>query len=377
MKPTRFQLAAGVIALAVVALAAVFFTQGGKAPQEPAKVVKPALTVTAVTPRKVNLPLKLAANGNIAAWQEASIGAEAGGLRLTQVLVNVGDRVQKGQVLATLAADTARAEAAQSRATLAEAEAAAADAANNAARARTLQDTGALSAAQINQYLTAEKTAQAKVEAARALVQAQQARLSQTEVLAPDSGVISARTATVGAVLGPGTELFRLIRQGRLEWRAEVTSSELGHINAGTSVLVTAASGARLAGKVRMIAPTVDPQTRAALVYVDLTPVPGAPATARAGMFARGEFELGSAPALTVPQAAIVMREGFSYVFVLGPDNRVALAKVQTGRSAGDLVEIQGGLAAEARIVATGAGFLNDGDLVRVTEAQASAAAAR
>jgi RND family efflux transporter MFP subunit len=379
MKSTRLKLmAGGAIALAVIAIAAALFTKDSKAPQEATKMVKPALTVTAVTPRKVNLPIKLAANGNIAAWQEASIGAEAGGLRLTQVLVNVGERVQKGQVLATLASDTLRAEVAQSRASLAEAEAAAADAGANAERARTLQGTGALSAAQINQYMTVEKTAQAKVEAARALVQAQQARLTQTEVVAPDSGVISARTATVGAVLGPGTELFRLIRQGRLEWRAEVTSRELGHISTGTTAQVTAASGARLSGRVRMIGPTVDPQTRSALVYVDLTPLPGPPATARAGMFARGEFELGAAPALTVPQAAIVMREGFSYVFALAPDNRVALVKVQTGRRAGDLVEIQAGLTADARVVGMGAGFLNDGDLVRVTEAQpANAAAAR
>ena len=378
MKSTRLKLAAGAaIALALVVLATVFATRDAGSPQPNAPVLKPALTVTAVTPRQVRLPLTLAANGNIAAWQEASIGAETAGLRLTQVLVNVGDRVQKGQVLATLASDTVRAEAAQSRASVAEAEAAAADAAYNAERARTLQNTGALSASQINQYLTAEKTAQAKVEAARALLQAQQVRLAQTEVLAPDNGVISARTATVGAVLGPGTELFRLIRQGRLEWRAEVTSSELSHLTTGTTALVTAASGARLSGRVRMIGPTVDPQTRSALVYVDLTPLPGTEASARAGMFARGEFDLGASPALTVPQAAIVMREGFSYAFVLGPDNRVAMFKVQTGRSAGDLVEILGGLATDARVVAAGAGFLNDGDLVRVTEAQASAAAAR
>jgi RND family efflux transporter MFP subunit len=378
MKLTRMKLAAGgAIALAVLAIGVVLFTREHKS-QEPTKVVKPALTVTAVTPRKVNLPMSLAANGNIAAWQEASIGAEASGLRLTQVLVNVGDRVQKGQVLATLASDTVRADVAQSRASLAETEAAAADAAANAERARTLQNTGALSASQINQYMTAEKTAQAKVEAARAMVQSQQARLAQTEVVAPDSGVISARAATVGAVVGPGTELFRLIRQGRLEWRAEVTSSELGHLTTGTTALVTAASGARLEGRVRMIGPTVDPQTRSALVYVDLTPLPGMPASARAGMFARGEFDLGSAPALTLPQAAIVLREGFSYAFALGPDNRVALVRVQTGRRAGDLVEILGGLATDARVVATGAGFLNDGDLVRLTEAQpASAAAAR
>jgi len=322
------------------------------------------------------LPVKLAANGNIVAWQEASIGAEAGGLRLTQVHVNVGDRVRKGQVLATLAGDTLRAEVAQSRASLAEAEAAAAEAANNAQRARTLQGTGALSASQINQYLTAEKTARARADAARALVQAQQVRLQQTDVHAPDSGIISSRTATVGAVVAPGTELFRLIRQGRLEWRAEVTSSELGRLTVGTRALVTAASGARLEGRVRMIGPTVDPQTRAALVYVDVKPLPGMAASARAGMFARGEFDLGAAPALTVPQQAVVVRDGFSYVYRVDPDNRVAQVKVQTGRRDGDRVEIVQGLAPDASVVATGAGFLNDGDLVRVVIASPTPSAA-
>ena len=255
------------------------------------------------------------------------------------------------------------------RASLGEAEANAANAAADAERARGLQASGALSASQINQYLTAEKTASARVEAARALFRAQEVRLGQTQVRAPDSGIISARLATVGAVVGSGAELFRLIRQGRLEWRAEVTATELGRITTGTTALVTAASGARMAGRVRTIGPTVDPQTRAALVYVDLTPLPGAASgSARAGMFARGEFDLGAVPALTVPQPAIVVRDGFSYVYRVNPDNRVAQLKVQTGRFEAGRVEITSGLPADARLVASGAGFLNDGDLVRIAD---------
>lgn len=364
------------IALAVlVAGAAVFFVRG-KSPEEDKKaaVVRPALTVTTAQPERVSLPVKLAANGNIVAWQEAIVGAEAPGQRIAQVHVNVGDRVRKGEVLATFAEGTPQAELAQFRASVAEAEAAAADAAANAERARSLQTTGALSASQINQYLTAEKTAKAKLEAARAVLQAQQVRVSQTEVRAPDAGIISARAATVGAVVGNGTELFRLIRQGRLEWRAEVTSQELGRITTGTTALVTAASGARLAGRVRTIGPTVDPQTRSALVYVDVTPLPGMPASARAGMFARGEFDLGATPAITLPQAAVVVRDGFSYVYRVNPDNRVSQVKVQTGRVVGDRIEIVNGLAADARVVAAGAGFLNDGDLVRIAEAPVAAA---
>ena len=333
---------------------------------------KPALTVTAGLPESTRLPIRLAANGNIAAWQEAIIGAESTGLRLTGVRVNVGDVVKAGQVLATFSTDTVQADVAQARASLLEAQANAADAAANAERARTLQSSGALSAQQINQYLTLEKTAKARAAAAQAVLGAQQLRNRQTQVLAPDSGVISARTATVGSVVGSGAELFRLIRQGRLEWRAEVTSSELGRIKAGTPASVRPASGGELRGRVRMVAPSVDPLTRSALVYVDLPASAGKAPTARAGMFARGEFELGATQALTVPQRALVVRDGFNYVFRLGEDNRVSQLKVQTGRLAGERVEVVSGLPPDARIVVNGAGFLNDGDLVRVSQENGS-----
>ncbi|RYY87097.1 MAG: efflux RND transporter periplasmic adaptor subunit, partial [Comamonadaceae bacterium] len=226
-------------------------------------------------------------------------------------------------------------------------------------------------------YQTTEQTAKARVEAARAAYNAQQVRLGFASVRAPDSGVISARTATVGAVVGAGTELFRLIRKGRLEWRAEVTADELGRLTTGTTAIVTAASGARLEGRVRTIGPTVDPQNRIALVYVDLNPLPGpASGSARAGMFARGEFDLGAQPAVTVPQPAVVVREGFSYVFRVNPDNRVSQVKVEIGRIAGDRLQVLSGLPADARIVASGGGFLNDGDLVRVVAAPGTAAPA-
>ena len=364
------------VALVVAGLLLWYFLRGQAAATPPRTATRPALTVTTVLPQRINLPTTLVANGNIMAWQEAIIGAEASGLRVTQVLVGVGDRVRKGQVLATLRADTVNADVSQSRASLAEAQAQAAEAASNAQRARSLEGTGALSAAQINQYLTAEQTAQARVDAVRSTLQAQQVRLAQTRVLAPDSGIVSARTATVGGITGPGTELFRLIRQGRLEWRAEVTATELGKLTTGTTAMVTAASGARLAGRVRMIGPTVDPQTRAALVYVDLKPLPGAAATARAGMYAHGEFDLGAAPALTLPQQAVVVRDGFSYVYQVNADRRVAQLKVRTGRLAADRVEILDGVTPQTRVVATGAGFLNDGDVVRVVEAAAVAGAA-
>jgi HlyD family secretion protein len=328
--------------------------------------VKAALTVTAVQPSNSSLALKLAANGNIVAWQEASIGAEASGLRLTQVLVNVGDSVKKGQLLATFAGDAVQADVAQAKAALMEAQANALDAAGNAERARSLQNTGALSAQQINQYLTAEKTAAARVQAAQATLSAQSVRTQNTQVRASDNGVISARGATVGAVVGAGTELFRMIRGGRLEWRAEVTSNEIASIKPGSKATVTAASGAVVEGTVRTVAPTIDAATRNALVYVDLPSNSGV----KAGMFAKGEFALGAAEALTLPQQALVLRDGFTYAMRIEPNNKVLQVKLETGRRAGDAVEVKQGAKAGERYVASGAAFLADGDTVKIVGAK-------
>jgi HlyD family secretion protein len=330
-------------------------------------VAKAALTVTAVQPKNSSLALNLAANGNVAAWQEASIGAEANGLRLTQVLVNVGDTVKKGQLLATFAGDAVRADVAQAKASLLEAQANAVEAASNAERARSLQNTGALSAQQINQYLTGEKTAAARVQAAQATLNAQGVRNQNTQVRAPDNGVISARGATVGAVVGAGAELFRMIRGGRLEWRAEVTSNEIASIKPGSKATVVAASGALVEGTVRTIAPTVDASTRNALVYVDLPSNAGV----KAGMFAKGEFALGVADAMTLPQQALVLRDGFTYAMRVEPNNKVVQVKLETGRRAGDSVEIKQGAKTSDRFVASGAGFLADGDTVKIVDAKA------
>ena len=331
---------------------------------------KAALTVSAVQPSNGSLALKLPANGNVAAWQEASIGAEASGLRLTQVLVNVGDTVKKGQLLATFAGDAVQADVAQAKAALMEAQANAMDATANAERARTLQNTGALSTQQINQYLTAEKTAAARVQAAQATLSAQGVRTQNTQVRAPDNGVISARGATVGAVVGGGTELFRMIRGGRLEWRAEVTSNEIASIKPGAKAMVTAASGAQVEGTVRTVAPTIDAATRNALVYVDLP----ANAGVKAGMFAKGEFALGAANALTLPQQALVLRDGFTYAMRVEANNKVSQVKLETGRRVGDAVEIKQGAKSSDRFVASGGGFLADGDTVKIVEAQPAGA---
>ena len=375
MKTKLVPTAAIFLAVAALASAALF---GVRAADDKAASAapKPALTVNVTQPQTAALPVRVTANGSIAAWQEASVGTEANGLRLADVRVNVGDVVKRGQVLATFAPDTLNADVAQVRAAVAEAEATLAEASANAQRARGLQATGALSEAAINQYQTAERTAKARLDAQRAMAQMQQLRLRQTRVLAPDNGVISARSATVGAVLPAGQELFRMIRQSRLEWRGEVAASDMALLKPGMTALVTAGSGPAIKGTVRMVAPTVDPQTRNGIVYVDLPPAGTAPAinAARAGMFARGEFEVGNGSGLTLPQSAVLLRDGFSYVLRVGPDSKLTQIKVGVGRRVGDRIEITGGIDAATRVVAAGGGFLGDGDTVRVV-AQAAAPA--
>jgi HlyD family secretion protein len=323
---------------------------------------RPALTVTVAEPLREALPVRLQATGDIAAWQEASVGAEVNGLRLSSVNVNVGDVVRKGQVLAEFVRETTQADSLQARASLMQAEASYLNAKADAERARAIENTGALSASQVAQYLTQEKVALAQWEAAKAALNATEVRLGNTRVLAPDDGVISARTATVGAVVGAGQELFRLVRQGRLEWRGEVTPSEVDRVKVGQLVRVTAATGREVEGKVRAIAPAANPQTRNILVFVDLP----RQAELKAGTFARGAFDLGQAEALTVASASVVVRDGHTFVFVIDAQGQAEQRKVQTGRRVGERVEIVGGLRSGERVAVQGAGFLNQGDLVKV-----------
>jgi RND family efflux transporter MFP subunit len=325
---------------------------------------KPVMTVTVAEPQRETLAIALQANGNVSAWQEASVGAEVNGLRLAAVNVNVGDAVKKGQVLATFTTDTARADSLQSKASVVQAEAGYLNAKADADRARSIQDSGALSASQIAQYVTQEKVAKAQWEASKALLSATEIRFGNTTVKSPDDGLISARGATVGAVVGAGQELFRLIRQSRMEWRAEVTASEVGRIRVGQKARVTLATGIELNGKVRAIAPSANEQTRNILVYVDLP----RHNDLKAGTFARGVFAIGQSEALTAPTPAIVVRDGNNFVFVVDAENKAAARQVQTGRRVGDRVEIVEGLQAGERVAVQGAGFLNDGDLVKVVQ---------
>ena len=154
-----------------------------------------------------------------------------------------------------------------------------------------------------------------------------------------------------------------------------MVGQDLARIRSGQRALVTSNAGTSVEGTVRSIAPTLDPAKRVALVYVDL---PGGTDNGglKAGMYASGQFILGEADGWLVPQTAVVSRDGFNYVFAVSPQGRVLQRKVTLGARQGELVQVLEGVDGEMPLVRAGAGFLNDGDIVRVTRAPAVAASA-
>ncbi|WP_035691977.1 efflux RND transporter periplasmic adaptor subunit [Azospirillum halopraeferens] len=340
------------------------------APSEPPAAVPPALTVRLTAAAPEHWPETLPAVGSIAAWQEVVIGAEIGGLRLSRLLVEAGDRVTKGQLLARIATGTLEAELNASRAALREAEIAAAEAGRAAERARALQRREALATRAFEQAVAEADMAEARLGAARARVEADRLRLGFTEVHAPDDGVISAVAAVEGALVHAGQEILRLQRRGRLEWRAELPGPDLARLAPGRSVRLALDGHRAVDGRVRRVSPGVDPLTRSGIVHVDLEPS----GLLRAGLFARGDILLDAREVLTLPDTAVLLRDGFSHVFLI-EDGRARQRKVTAGARRGGRVEIRAGLDAGTPVVESGVGFLSDGLPVRVVPAGSGASA--
>lgn len=369
-QPSRAQRNTQLSLLAVAAVLALTACSPKAPPAAAASAPKPALTVEVVQPRTTEMATSLAASGAIYAWQEASVGSEVSGLRVTDVNVNVGDRVKKGQVLVRLLDDTVRADVAQHEAAVADARATLAQAQANATRARTLEASKAVSAQDLLAAQTAEASAAARLKSAQAVLASQRLRLAKTQIVAPDDGTISSRSVAIGQVTGAGSELFKFIRQDRLEWRAELSAQAILAAKAGQAAQLTLADGTKLEGKVRQLAPTLDTASRSGIAYVDLP----AGSKAKPGMFVSGRLLTGIAPTKTVPGSALVVRDGVTYVMSVDASNKVHPLKVATGQREQGEVEIVSGLPAEnVKVVAQGAAFLNEGDVVQVVTSKGAA----
>lgn len=338
------------------------------------QTARPALPIPETTPpvppiRSVSLVRaktqlwldKIEASGDILPWHESQISAEVGGLRLASVHVDLGDPVKKGQVLARLDAATVETDLDVANAHLAETEALHSQAMATLERANRLVPSGGVSQQELTLYETQKQTAKARVDAARAQVKRQQLKLEFATIVAPDDGVISSCSASEGAFVQAGSELFRLIRQGRLEWRAEVKGETLLKLAAGQDVTVKSPLGPEVIGRIRQVSPTIDVTTRKGLVYVDLPQG----TNFKAGLNVSGTISMGKRKALIVPASAVLRQEGKDLVFKLDADNKIETIGVKTGRVKDGWIEIVAGLEERSEVIGRDLGLLKEGDLVK------------
>lgn len=327
-------------------------------------------TVTAATVTAISLPRFVTASGSVSAWEEVPVGAETGGLVATGVFVDEGAYVRQGQPLVQLNDALLRAQLGQQQAAVAAAEANVARDEAALGRAQELRERGFLSQAGLDNALANERASKAGLDSARASLSEIRTRVNQATIRAPVAGLVASRSVTRGQIVQPGTELFRLVRDGRLELDAQIPETELRLVRPGMTAVVSSEQAGQTTGTVRIVTPEVDPQTRLGVARISLT----GPAL-RPGMFARAEIDVGAQPALTVPSQAIVYREGKPGVYVIDRGDQVRFQSVETGGRNGGALAITSGLTAGQRVVIQGAGFLGDGDLVRVVAARPAAAA--
>ncbi|MBS7543706.1 efflux RND transporter periplasmic adaptor subunit [Ancylobacter oerskovii] len=368
---------------------------------EPEKARGVTVSVVAAAPREV--VERLPVTGTLAAREEIMVGPEIDGYRITEILVEEGDRVAKGAVLARLSRDTLEALLAQNTANAAKAQAAIAqqkaaleqanaqhiEAQAAVERARTLIKTGATSQEVLDQRERAVRVASAQVTAAEETVTAAEAdaaqikanrdelevRLARTEIKAPEAGIVSARAARIGAiVLSANTEpLFRIVKDGAIDLDAEVPESALPRMKPGLPVAVTPAGfTAPLAATVRLVGANVDPATRLARVAVALPDDP----RLRPGAYARGDIELARHTGLALPLSAVQFDKDGAFVLAVDGDT-VRRREVKTGLMGEGYVEIAEGVKEGDSVVARAAGFLRDGDRVSPVPLQGNPNAAK
>lgn len=357
---------AGSLSLALCALALVLLLAGQALAQPPADAAAmssdASLTVSTGQVQRVDFTRYLSVNGTVNAWQEVVIAPEVGGYRVEEVLVDVGDYVQAGQELVRLSTALLETELASRAAALKQREAELVNANLAFERGKSIAAQNLLAASDLDRLESEAIGALGRVEAAKADLEAAEVRLRFARVTAPDDGVISARNVSVGQIAQAGSELLRLLRQNRIEWRGEVPEADLPSLRPGQSVVVTSVDGREHIGTIRIVSPTVNANTHNGMVYVDVA----SDDALRPGMFARGQIEVSQDDALVVPLNAMVSSDGYHYVFVVQADRTVRRQVIQTGVIQGENIEVQGGLEPGTSIVTSGAGFLKDGDLVNV-----------
>ena len=328
-----------------------------------------AVTVVPATSRQIQRSVLV--SGPVAAWEEMQLGVEVSGLRVTALNVDVGQQVGKGELLLQLDHRSLDSDLAQANAALREAEAGASLARSQLARGEALVKDQYISATQLDELRAGRVQGDARVGTARAMRDSAALRRSFADLRAPDAGVISKRLVQPGQVVAAGSELLRLIRQGRLEWRAELAEAELARVKPGDRIQLATRDGKTVSGSVRAVSPGVDASTRTGTIHADLPQPDGL----QPGTFLQGRIDTGMAEAVTVPAAAVVQRDGYPNVFTVDAKGIVHRVRIRTGSTDNGHVEVLEGLNAGDRVVEQGAGFLGDGDTVRIVASTAAATA--
>ena len=369
--PRSRQVAIAIVAVVIVAGLAVTFGGRGKPAPTPA-VAAASLTVATTGLTERHLKSTVSGVGSVVAWQELSIAAESNGLRVMQVLVDEGDQVKARQVLAKLDGRVLEAQLRQADAKVAEAKSAVTVAQNNQSRADELVKRGVISPSTLEDRKSTAESAIARLDAAFASRDELATRVAQTNIIAPTDGYVAKRMILIGDVVSAGKEAFRLVREGRLELEAQVPETDLIGIAPGQDVHVTHEGDVNVVGIVRAVAPTVDAKSRLGIIHVSLPANSGL----RTGMYARAEITLTDKATQAVPESTVVWREDKPIVFVVTADSHVAAREIVIGTRQDGWIEVRQGLASTDRVVATGAGFLHDGDKVKVRDIAAEAQAA-
>lgn len=339
--------------------------------------------------------------GTLVPRDEILVAPEVEGLRIVELAAEEGDRVERGAVLARLSlemietqeaanlAATARAEAAivQAKSQIVQAEAAQVEARQALERAQALVKTGNATAVTLEQRVSAAQGADGRLDAARAglaLAEADRAtaraqgreialRRARTAIRAPEAGIVSRRTARVGATASAvGEPLFRLIARGEIELEGEVPETALPRLRAGAPARLETEDGRVIPGAVRRVYPEVERATRLGKVRIRLEPDPAL----HIGAFARGRVEVARRTGVAVPLAAVLYAADGSASVLAVAEGRVAARRVETGLSAEGFTEIRSGIAAGESVVARAGSFLRDGDRVRPVPPAAAQAAA-
>ena len=313
----------------------------------------------------------LTASGSLIPREEAAVTPEVTGYRVARVLVEEGAQVKAGQTLAQLDAALINAQLEQQRALAAQADVQAQQAEAEAARVAGLDGQGVLSQEAIEQRRFQARSARATANAQVAAYRDVQVRAKKLAVTAPVSGLVLERAVRPGdQAAGGATPWFRIARDGQIELSADLSEDDLARVRVGQTATVTLPSGGTAVGRVRIVSPQVDPQTKLGTVRI-LLPVRS---DIRAGGFGRAVFDDATGQGLTVPETAIRYDADGASVMTVGPDNKVKRVNVTTGVRGGGLVTLVKGPPAGARVIENAAAFLLDGDLVKPVEVQPGAA---